>query len=68
VGRNDTATSTDDITISAGDAPGTARIAYHAHVEFNGLARFGAPVAKLALEKLGNDTEKNLVRVLGPVR
>jgi carbon monoxide dehydrogenase subunit G len=68
VGRNDTATSTDDISISAGDAPGTARIAYHAHVEFNGLARFGAPVAKLALEKLGTDTEKNLVRVLGPVR
>jgi len=67
VGRNDTATSTDDISISAGDAPGTARIAYRAHVEFNGLARFGAPVAKLALEKLGNDTEKSLVRVLGPV-
>jgi carbon monoxide dehydrogenase subunit G len=68
VGRNDTATSTDDISITPGDAPGTARIAYHAHVEFNGLARFGAPVAKLALEKLGTDTEKNLVRVLGPVR
>lgn len=68
VGRNDTATSTDDISITAGDAPGTARIAYHAHVEFNGLAKFGAPVAKLALEKLGNDTEKNLIRVLGPVR
>jgi carbon monoxide dehydrogenase subunit G len=68
VGRNDTATSTDDISITAGDTPGTARIAYHAHVEFNGLAKYGAPVAKLALEKLGNDTEKNLIRVLGPVR
>ncbi|SDL95996.1 Carbon monoxide dehydrogenase subunit G [Lentzea albidocapillata subsp. violacea] len=68
VGRNDTATSTDDISITAGDTPGTARIAYHAHVEFNGLAKFGAPVAKLALEKLGTGTEKNLIRVLGPVR
>ncbi|MEV6715830.1 SRPBCC family protein [Lentzea sp. NPDC051208] len=68
VGRNDTATSTDDISITPGDTPGTARIAYRAHVEFNGLAKFGAPVAKLALEKLGNDTEKNLIRVLGPVR
>lgn len=68
VGRNDTATSTDDISITAGPAPGTTRIGYHAHVEFNGLAKLGAPVAKLALEKLGNDTEKNLIRVLGDVR
>jgi carbon monoxide dehydrogenase subunit G len=68
VGRNDTATSTDDISITAGPAPGTTRIGYHAHVEFNGLAKLGAPVAKLALEKLGNDTERNLIRVLGAVK
>jgi hypothetical protein len=68
VGRNDTATSTDDIAITAGPAPGTTRIGYHAHVEFNGLAKLGAPVAKLALEKLGTDTERNLIRVLGNVR
>lgn len=68
VGRNDTATSTDDISITAGPAPGTTRIGYHAHVEFNGLAKLGAPVAKLALEKLGTDTERNLIRVLGSVR
>ncbi|HEX7307975.1 SRPBCC family protein [Lentzea sp.] len=68
VGRNDTATATDDITVTAGATPGTARITYHAHLEFTGLAKLGAPVAKLALEKLGNDTEKSLVRVLGPVR
>jgi carbon monoxide dehydrogenase subunit G len=68
VGRNDTATSTDDISITAGASPGTTRIGYHAHVEFNGLAKFGAPVAKLALEKLGTETERNLIRVLGDVR
>lgn len=68
VGCNDTATATDDISITAGAAPGTTRIAYHAHLEFNGLARLGAPVAKLALEKLGTDTEKSLIRVLGTVR
>ncbi|MFI6095457.1 SRPBCC family protein [Lentzea sp. NPDC051213] len=68
VGTNDTATSTDDISITAGASPGTTRIGYHAHLEFRGLARFGAPVAKLALEKLGNDTERNLVRVLGDAR
>ncbi|WP_434445954.1 SRPBCC family protein [Lentzea sp. E54] len=68
VGRNDTATATDDISITPGATPGTARIAYHAHLEFNGLAKLGAPVAKLALEKLGADTEKSLIRVLGSVR
>lgn len=68
VGRNDTATTVDDISIMPGAAPGTTRIGYHAHLEFNGLAKLGAPVAKLAMEKLGNDTEKNLIRVLGNVR
>jgi carbon monoxide dehydrogenase subunit G len=68
VGRNDTATATDDISITAGSAPGTTRIAYHAHLEFTGLAKLGAPVAKLALEKLGTDTERSLIRVLGDVR
>lgn len=68
VGRNDTATATDDISITAGAAPGTTRIAYHAHLEFAGLAKLGAPVAKLALAKLGTETERNLIRVLGDVR
>jgi hypothetical protein len=68
VGRNDTATAVDDISITAGITPGTTKVGYHAHVEFTGLARFGAPVAKLALEKLGNDTERNLIRVLGETR
>ncbi|MEU0879302.1 SRPBCC family protein [Lentzea sp. NPDC005914] len=68
VGSNDTATSTDDISITAGSAPGTTKISYHAHVDFHGLAKLGAPVAKLALEKLGSDTEKNLIRVLGDLR
>ncbi|MGW4213190.1 SRPBCC family protein [Lentzea sp. NPDC004789] len=68
VGRNDTATATDDISITAGATPGTTRIAYHAHLEFAGLAKLGAPVAKLALEKLGTETERSLIRVLGDVR
>jgi carbon monoxide dehydrogenase subunit G len=68
VGRNETATSTDDISITAGSSPGTTKIGYHAHLEFRGLARLGAPVAKLALEKQGTDTERNLIRVLGSVR
>ncbi|MEV6239716.1 SRPBCC family protein [Lentzea sp. NPDC051838] len=68
VGTNDAATSTDDIAITPGSSPGTTNIRYHAHVDFRGFAKLGAPVAKLALEKLGSDTEKNLIRVLGDVR
>jgi carbon monoxide dehydrogenase subunit G len=68
VGRNDTATARDDISITPGSTPGTTRIAYHAHLEFTGLAKLGAPVAKLALEKMGTDTERSLIRVLGSVR
>ncbi|MDQ3577429.1 MAG: SRPBCC family protein [Actinomycetota bacterium] len=65
VGKNDTATSTDDISVTPGAAPGTASITYHAHIEFHGLAKLAAPVAKVAFEKLGNETEDNLVRILG---
>ncbi|MEU5692956.1 SRPBCC family protein [Actinosynnema sp. NPDC020468] len=64
VGRNDTATSTDDISLVAGGTPGTTEITYRAHVEFNGLAKLAAPVAKVAFEKLGNEVERNLTRVL----
>ncbi|TWP50815.1 polyketide cyclase [Lentzea tibetensis] len=68
VGTNKTATSTDDLSFSAGESPGTTEIAYHAHVELNGLARLGTPVAKIAMEKLGSDTEKSLTRILGAGR
>lgn len=64
VGRNKTATTTDDISLTAGEKPGTTRIGYHAHVEFNGLAKLASPVARLALERLGDQTSKSLVRVL----
>ncbi|MDQ3402073.1 MAG: SRPBCC family protein [Actinomycetota bacterium] len=65
VGKNDTATSTDDISVKPGAAPGTTSITYHAHIEFHGLAKLAGPVAKVAFEKLGNETEENLVRILG---
>ncbi|MEU4804606.1 SRPBCC family protein [Actinosynnema sp. NPDC023587] len=65
VGANRTATSTDDITIAPGPTPGTSEIGYRAHVEFHGLARFGAPLARLALDKLATETERTLPRALG---
>ncbi|WP_410653792.1 SRPBCC family protein [Amycolatopsis sp. cmx-4-54] len=65
VGANDTATSTDDITITAGDQPDTSTPTYHASIEFAGAAKLAAPIAKMVFEKLGNDTEDNLVRIFG---
>ncbi|MEU6156452.1 SRPBCC family protein [Actinosynnema sp. NPDC047251] len=65
VGANRTATSTDDITVTPGPAPGTSSIHYRAHVEFHGLARFGAPLARLGLEKLATEMESSLPRALG---
>jgi carbon monoxide dehydrogenase subunit G len=65
VGRNDTATSTDDISlVAAAERPGTT-ITYHATIEFHGAAKLAAPLAKVAFEKVGADTEKSLVEILG---
>ncbi|GAB3165515.1 SRPBCC family protein [Amycolatopsis sp. NPDC004378] len=63
VGRNDTATSTDDISLTA-DGEAT-KLTYHATIEFHGAARLAAPLAKAVFEKVGADTEKSLTRILG---
>ncbi|MBM7774488.1 carbon monoxide dehydrogenase subunit G [Actinokineospora baliensis] len=65
IGRNNTATSTDDIRVGPGERPGESALTYHAHVEFHGAAKLAAPVAKVALEKLGTETEQSLTRVFG---
>ncbi|WP_181770653.1 SRPBCC family protein [Amycolatopsis pittospori] len=67
VGTNDTATSTDDITITAGERPSTTELTYHATIEFSGAAKLASPIAKVVFEKVGNDTEKSLTRILGDV-
>lgn len=54
VGRNDTATSTDDITVT--DHPDGAEIVYDSNVELHGLAKLGAPVVKVEFERLGDRT------------
>lgn len=63
VGKNDTATSTDDITVIAGDQPGTAKLTYHATIEFEGAAKVASPIAKVVFEKIGSDTEESLTRI-----
>lgn len=62
-GSNDTATTTD--TITASPLPeGGSRVSYEAVIEMSGAAKLADPVVKLVFEKVGKDTEDNLVRVL----
>ncbi len=65
VGKNDTATSTDDITVVAGSENGTAELTYHATIEFHGAAKLASPIAKVVFEKVGKDTEDSLTRIFG---
>lgn len=62
VGRNDTATSTDDITVRPAD--GGSEITYHAQIDLHGAAKLGAPVVKIEFERLGNATEKQLTEAI----
>jgi hypothetical protein len=63
-GQNDTVTSVDDIRAVAGETPGSTVITYHATITLHGVAKLAAPVVKAAFEKLGNDTEASLTKVL----
>lgn len=63
VGRNDTATSTDTITVRP-HASGGSEITYHADVQMHGAAKLATPAVKLVFEKLGNDTKAQLTEVL----
>ena len=60
VGRNDTATSTDTITVRA--AASGSELTYQAELEMHGVAKLTTPVMKLEFEKLANETEKQLGR------
>ena len=62
VGENNTATSTDTIKVRP-DGAGS-EITYTADIEMNGAAKLATPVMKLVFEKLGNDTEDDMVTVL----
>ncbi|MEC3981645.1 SRPBCC family protein [Amycolatopsis sp. H20-H5] len=53
VGKNKTATSTDDLRFTA-VGEGTS-ITYHAHIVFNGLAKLADPFLKREFEKLGDE-------------
>ncbi len=62
-GVNDSATSTDTITVRP-DGSGS-EITYHAEIEISGLiGKLAAPATKLLFEKLGHDTERQMTEVL----
>ncbi len=62
VGKNDTATSTETITVKPHGA-GT-ELTYTNEIDLQGMAKLAAPAMKLVFEKIGVDTEKQLTEVL----
>lgn len=66
VGRNETATSTETMEITR-RGKGSS-ITYTNEVRFNGAAKLAAPLVKIVFEKLGNDTEKQMVQTLNALQ
>lgn len=62
IGKNKTATSTDDISI-APDGTGST-ITYRADIEFHGLAKLAGPFLKSEFEKLGDQTVESMTATL----
>ncbi len=62
VGRNDSATSTETITVQP-EGSGSV-VTYRNDLEMHGAAKLATPAMKLLFEKLGNDTQKQLTEVL----
>lgn len=63
-GHNETATSTDTITVVKNPEGSGSRVTYEAHIEMQGMAKLADPIMKLVFEKVGNDTEDDMVNVL----
>lgn len=63
VGRNETATSTDTITVVPADGGGS-QVTYQAVIEMSGAAKLAAPAVKVVFEKVGNDTERDMTEAL----
>lgn len=62
-GVNKTVTSTDDIRVTP---EGTgSRILYRATLDFHGLAKLAGPFLKRGFERVADDTEEQLTRVIG---
>ncbi|OQR64557.1 polyketide cyclase [Streptomyces maremycinicus] len=62
VGRNKTATSTDDLRFE--EHAGATRLTYRAHVDFHGLARLAGPLLQREFERLGDQVSERLPRAV----
>lgn len=62
VGTNGKATSIDDIRVTPSGTGSTIR--YRAELELHGWTKLAAPAMKLIFEKIANDTERQMVKVL----
>lgn len=62
VGTNKTATSTDDLTFAS--SPEGTSITYYAQIEFHGLARLAGPLLQREFERLGDETERQMTKVI----
>jgi len=62
VGKNETATSTDTITVVPHGAG--SEVTYEAVIEMSGAAKLAEPMVKVVFEKIGNDTEDDMTTVL----
>lgn len=62
VGRNESSTSTDNITVDASGSGST--LTYRADLEMHGAAKLLNPVMKLVFEKLANDTQSQMTTIL----
>jgi carbon monoxide dehydrogenase subunit G len=65
VGKNDSSTSIDTITVDASGAGSV--ITYQADLEMKGAAKLLNPAMKLIFEKVANDTEKQMASVLNGI-
>ena len=63
VGRNKTATSTDDITFTA-VSDQTCQIRYDANIVFHGIAKLADPFLRREFERLGDETVRQMTQVL----
>jgi len=62
VGTNDTATSTDTITVTP--SAGGSEVTYRADIEMKGAAKLTTPIVKVIFEKVGSDTEDQMTEAL----
>ena len=61
-GENDSATSTDTITVTPKD--GGSEITYEAVIEAKGIGKLAEPLMKLVFERIGSETETKMTEVL----